>query len=516
MWVSGNGGGTLDGQSPNMPRSRASSVVAVVLGTVAIALKLAFAGLAIATPVFAIWSASSLTAYHGGRVWLAALVGVLVFPGLPVLWELVSMWRRARSGDERPPILTWFDRFVLRTLVVGLGFSAVVLVRDASTVFTALSTRGDWMLDGREGPIFDPIRAGLVRAARTLEWLHEATHRNRYAELVDDAATKTTSEVKPVEDDFDAVIDQLRKRMPDPSSVSPSDDTPRAPAEFVRRADAWPFVETLHPAVLAIPASVESSPEAIGRHLASVESDPKLRLKAVHDYVADRIAYDAVALGEGRYPDQSATTVLANRIGVCAGYANLVAAIGTAAGIETIVVVGDARVGADGFGAGGHAWNAARLGHEWVLVDATWDSGHVSGSTFMKQYSTEYLMAPPAAFGLTHRPEEDRWQLRNQPLSRAEFLRQPALKPEFYARGLRLRSPDAPVVDAADNLEVMIDNPLGLELNLDIAVAGAVSNFAWCDGSAPANCRFDDAGTYDVRIFADHTYLGVIRVHATG
>jgi transglutaminase-like putative cysteine protease len=499
-----------------MPHPRTWSLLTIVLGIVAAALKLAFAALAIATPVLAIWTASSLTAYHGGRVWLAALVGALVFPGLPVLWELASMWRRARAGDKRPPILTWFDRFVLRTLVVGLGFSAIVLVRDASTVFTALSTRGDWMLDGREGPMADSIRTGLVRAAKTLEWLHEATHRNRYSELIDDAATKTDSEVKPVEDDFDAVIDALRRRMPAPSLPTPTDDTPPEPAKFVARSDGWPFVAELHPAVLSIPASVETSPEAIGRHLAAVEPDPKLRLKAAHDYVADRIAYDAVALAEGRYPDQSATTVLANRIGVCAGYANLLAEIGTAAGIETIVVRGDARTGADGFGDGGHAWNAARLGHEWVLLDATWDSGHVSGREFEKEYSTEYLMAPPAAFGLTHLPDEDRWQLRNQPLSRAEFLRQPALKPDFYARGLRLRTPDGPVVDATDSLDIVIDNPLGLELRVDIALPDAQSNFDWCEGSAPASCRFTKAGTYDVRIFSESTYLGEIRVHATG
>ncbi len=499
-----------------MPRSRASWIVAAVLGLVALALKLAFAALAIATPVFAIWSASSLTAYLGGRVWLAALVGVLVFPGLPVLWELFALWRRRRAGEMRSSVLTWFDRFVLRTLVVGIGFSAVVLVRDPATVFTALSTRADWMIDGRQGPLADTIRAGLVRGAKTLEWLHEATHRNLYAELVDDAATVTSSEVKPVADDFDAVIDALRDRMPQPPPETTADVTPTEPAKFVARTDGWPFVAALHPALLTIPASVETSPESIGHHLASVEPDPKMRLKAVHDYVADRIAYDAVALLEGRYPDQSATAVLASRVGVCAGYANLVAAIGTAAGIETVVVVGDARKGADGFGDGGHAWNAARLGDEWVLLDATWDSGHVSGAAFEKEYSSEYLMAPPVAFGLTHLPDEDRWQLRDKPLSRAEFLRQPALKPDFYARGLQLRTPDGPVVDADNELEVVIDNPLGLELRLDIARPDERTNFDWCEGQAPARCRFDTAGTYDVRIFSEQTYLGEIRVHATG
>lgn len=493
-----------------MPRSRASLALAVALGTVALALKLAFAAVAIATPIFAIWTASSLTAFHGGRVGLAAGVGLLVFPGLPVLWELASMWRRSRRPDARPPILTWFDRFVLRTLVIGLGFTAIVLVRDSATVFTALSTRGDWMLDGRDGPVADRMRAELVRAAKTLEWLHESTHENAYANLVDATSTTTTSEVKPAEgDDLDAVLDRLR------AQARPTPDAPKP--GYVERADGWPYAATMHPSVWLIPTEHQGSPEAIGQYLARIEPDPRMRLKAAHDYVADRIAYDVPALRSGDFPDQSASAVLASGKGVCAGYANLLAAIGNAAGIETVVVVGDTRQGADGFGAdgAGHAWNAARLGAEWVLLDATWDAGKV-GDEFRKSYSTEYLMAPPAAFGIDHYPEEDRWQLRNQPLSRAEFLRQPAVRPAFFARGLRFRSPEAPIVQAGSVLEVAIDNPLGVDLSLDIAEPGASSNFGWCDdeSAGTVTCRFDRPGTFDVRLFSDRTYLGEIRVHS--
>jgi transglutaminase/protease-like cytokinesis protein 3 len=243
-----------------------------------------------------------------------------------------------------------------------------------------------------------------------------------------------------------------------------------------------------------------------------------MRLKAAHDYVADRIAYDVVALRTENFPDQSADAVLASGLGVCAGYANLLAAIGNAAGIETVVVVGDARSGVDGFGTDdpGHAWNAARLGAEWVLLDATWDAGHV-GDAFEKEYSTQYLMAPPAAFGIDHYPDEARWQLRNQPLTRAEFLRQPAVRPAFFARGLRLRSPDAPIVEVGAEITIAIDNPLGVQLHLDIAEPDAQSNFGWCEDDDPTavKCRFDRPGTFDVRMFSDHEYLGEIRVHSS-
>lgn len=471
-------------------------------GAVGLVFKLAFVGVAVATPLLAIWIASSMVAHEGGRIWLAALIGLSVFPGLPLLWELFATWRRRRSGSTTPPVLTGFDRFVLRTLAVGIGFLAVVVVRDPGQVFVALSTRGDWMLDGRTGRIADGVRGVLLDAAGKLEWLHEATHRNRFAEHVDAASTQTSSPVLPTDDD--------------PVEVPSPTNDPSQPDEAPPSNDTWPFDVALHPAVVAMPASAETSAEEIGKYLATAEPDPTKRLKAVHDYVADRVAYDTIALRNGEYPDQSAQAVLTRQLGVCAGYANLVAAIGNAAGIETVVVVGDARTGTDGFGDddAGHAWNAARLGERWVLLDATWDSGAVDESGFMKQYSTEYLMAPPAAFGLTHLPDDERWQLRHDALDRAAFLRQPAMRPMSVAYGLRLVTPATGVVDVKDTLSIEIENPQDVRLSIDLAVVGSPTGFDKCEGTPIATCHFPWRGTFEVRIFANGSFVGAVRAHA--
>lgn len=483
-------------------KSSGSSAFRILGGTLGLVLKIAFVAVAVATPVLAIWIASSMVAYQGGRIWVAALLGLSVFPGLPLVWELFATWRRRRSRSTTPPVLTGFDRFVLRTLAIGIGFLAIVVARDPGEVFVALSTRGDWMLDGRTGRIADGVRGVLLDAAGTLEWLHEATHRNRFAEHVDASATQTQSPVLPTDDV--------------PIATSPSDGASPPATDEAPRSETWPYEPTLHPAVAVIPDAAEATPEGIGQYLAAAEPDPTLRLKAVHDYVADRIAYDAVALRQDRYPDQSAEAVLQTRVGVCAGYANLVAAIGNAAGIETVVVVGDARTGTDGFGDddAGHAWNAARLGERWVLLDATWDAGAVGTEGFMKEYSTEYFMAPPAAFGLTHLPEEPRWQLRHEPLDRAAFLRQPAMRPRSVADGLRLVSPATPVVEVGDVLEIEIENPRGVRLSIDIARADEPMSFASCDGAPSATCRFERPGSYDVRIFASGRFVGAVRAHA--
>lgn len=75
-----------------------------------------------------------------------------------------------------------------------------------------------------------------------------------------------------------------------------------------------------------------------------------------------------------------------------------------------VVVGGDARNDGGDVTGEGHAWNAARIGGHWVLLDATWDAGNVKGDRFEKDYGTEYLFAPPQVQGVTHFPDVGRQQ----------------------------------------------------------------------------------------------------------
>ncbi|MCA9636489.1 MAG: hypothetical protein KC420_10730, partial [Myxococcales bacterium] len=76
------------------------------------------------------------------------------------------------------------------------------------------------------------------------------------------------------------------------------------------------------------------------------------------------------------YPDQRAETVLRTGLGVCAGYSNLIKAIGDVTGDEIVVVTGDSRGIGGEISGGGHAWNAAKIDGAWHLVDSTWDANH--------------------------------------------------------------------------------------------------------------------------------------------
>jgi transglutaminase-like putative cysteine protease len=94
--------------------------------------------------------------------------------------------------------------------------------------------------------------------------------------------------------------------------------------------------------VLALTPADETSPAAVGRFLAAREHDPWQLARAVHDYVADRIAYDVASYRRGVYPPQDAETTFRTRLSVCAGYAALFEAVGRAAGLTVETVVGRA------------------------------------------------------------------------------------------------------------------------------------------------------------------------------
>ncbi len=160
----------------------------------------------------------------------------------------------------------------------------------------------------------------------------------------------------------------------------------------------------LDPLVQELPGWAEASIESVGRYVAAHLASPRARVKALHDYVADRIAYDVDALA-GPFPpaaDADADWVFANKKGVCAGYAGLLEALGSAAGVEIRVIVGTVRSADPGLDGLRHAWNAVELDGREYAIDATWDAGVVDGGRFVKRYRSTYLFRPLSEPGGDH------------------------------------------------------------------------------------------------------------------
>jgi transglutaminase/protease-like cytokinesis protein 3 len=258
-----------------------------------------------------------------------------------------------------------------------------------------------------------------------------------------------------------------REAMPPP--------LPRPVPELVHQPTQVPASDVLpaviHPVVEAMPASAETSIEAVAHYIAAREPDRRLRIKALHDWVADRVSYayadlpsnDTTSpfefsmpkleshcevgralcppggLEEGHPPILEAPPTLAlsndlvargiaagewgarvgispraerafvRRMATCAGYAALLHELGEAIGENIAYVTGKASWPSAAGVFSRHAWNVADTGRGYEPVDVTWDRVDDIGSSH--RYSTEWLFMLPSEFVETHRPDDATWSL---------------------------------------------------------------------------------------------------------
>jgi len=535
-----------------------------VAGTIFVVLLKALAvALAIATPLLGVWVSSSLAAYANGPIWLAIVAGLLLFPVLPLGWEGLSTWRRKRKKVVKERVLTFWDRLVIRTLFLNLLFLTVLLAARPEVGFTAVQTRGDWMIEGVSTGWADSTRRGMFAVADRLEWLYLYAHEDEFAQEGGD------------DEGPDPAADELPEPSPSPSGVADGGPTKGCPAfdhdgwaedraggSSSKGADAgapskrgvadagagggdaarpptkrpekaptgrvpsWPVAPVLHPVVAGIPRSAEKSIDTVASYISERVPDTYGRVRAIHDWVADNIVYDVPSYNARRYPPQDAETTFRTRKSVCAGYANLVVALGKRMDVRVVFVSGDSRDNNGNVGGLGHAWNAVRLGGTWYLLDATWDAGSVDGDTFTKSFRTDYFLTPPEVFGLDHFPRNEAWQLRRTPISRGDFMRQPMLTPAFFVKRLRMLEPDRSQVTVRDRVRVRVDNPAGYYMlasyHTEEAREGRGARCQVNQGRVvTVGCRFPSSGRYRVKVFAarqqygSYPYVGQVLVNSS-
>jgi len=172
-------------------------------------------------------------------------------------------------------------------------------------------------------------------------------------------------------------------------------------------------------------------------------SDQFLRVKTLHDWICDNIAYDTSIYFSGRVTEQDYVSVLKKKSAVCSGYSNLFNQMCKLAGIESIGINGYSK----GFGYTGrignntdHAWNAVYISNKWYLVDVTWDAGYVDQKTYIKEYSTEWLFLDSRPFLYSHLPEESAYQYYAPVLTANDFIREPYIAGIFFQYGLSLKT----------------------------------------------------------------------------
>lgn len=144
--------------------------------------------------------------------------------------------------------------------------------------------------------------------------------------------------------------------------------------------------------------------------------DPRQKIKAIHDWIADNIYYDVNFNKEKQnndayYKKADAENVFKSKRAICIGYANLFAAMVREADIPCLV--------AEGYGINipsdkawgnitkenNHAWSLVYLDGKWINVDVTWDcmNEYKDGKFVKGKKNYVFFDATLEFFSLTHK-----------------------------------------------------------------------------------------------------------------
>jgi transglutaminase/protease-like cytokinesis protein 3 len=187
------------------------------------------------------------------------------------------------------------------------------------------------------------------------------------------------------------------------------------------------------------PKNACASAASLGQYLGRVSANEHTRALTVFTWVAKNIQYDWASyrglLADAGYNSQDAEAVLHRRTGVCEGYANLMTALCTAAGLRSQKIHGDAK--GCGYSPGktfetsDHAWNVIQVNGKWELVDACW----ASPQTGQQELNYYYFCTMPAQFATSHLPEAQQWQLVSPAISMKAFVNAPFVYDCFHKQG---------------------------------------------------------------------------------
>lgn len=214
--------------------------------------------------------------------------------------------------------------------------------------------------------------------------------------------------------------------------------------------------------------------EPLVRWLVRDVKDDFLKVKILHDWIANNIDYDIEAYLAGRPGKSSWEDTLTHRKAFCQGYAELLQKVCQIAGISCEVIGGSGRgygfaIGrTENIGEPNHAWNAVRIQEHWHLVDVTWDAGHIEDKTYHKQYGTAYLFAEPQQFLYTHFPTDAKWQLLERPRTAEEFAQLPFLEGRFFEQGLQLATALRRLQPVADSVQFTLTVPENILLTVQL------------------------------------------------
>jgi transglutaminase/protease-like cytokinesis protein 3 len=151
------------------------------------------------------------------------------------------------------------------------------------------------------------------------------------------------------------------------------------------------------------------------------------KARAIARWITSNIVYDFDASVRSKQTlSDNPDSVLLSRRAVDMGFANLFVKMMHSAGVEAFAISG-VKKGVN-FTPGSasslkrHAWNAFRTGGKWYLVDLPVYKEVETNDSYKLIYADAFFCIQPEQMIYTNFPDDRRWQLLNNPITKDQFL----------------------------------------------------------------------------------------------
>ncbi len=138
---------------------------------------------------------------------------------------------------------------------------------------------------------------------------------------------------------------------------------------------------------------------------------------------------------------------LKKKKGVCQDFAYLYKAMAEHIGMECEFVTGFGRFDPSQIGrekvTSNHAWNAIKIDGVWTLMDLTWSTGMGQAN----HLEEGFFKVDPKLFILSHFPDDDQWQLLDEPVDAKAFSNQAFMFPAYLSFGVKNHTPNTREID---------------------------------------------------------------------
>ena len=196
--------------------------------------------------------------------------------------------------------------------------------------------------------------------------------------------------------------------------------------------------EKLKIIVLLSPKKTESELSDLITYLKNETQNLNMVEKAyvVFYWMAENIIYDKAVLEGNKNKDSTPEGIYKYGKTICFGYSKLFAHIAKSIGIETEYIKGYAKGSEYNPGEKmekiNHEWNAVKINDNYFLIDPTWGAGLIEENIHIKELDDFYFLPNPKHLIYTHFPEDQKWQLLKNPITKEEFINQININSKFF------------------------------------------------------------------------------------